>query len=157
MVPARPPISNSSSPLIKTLEIVLSESITFDIPTTFIFRSFFFSFVAWSSINLSFRFLWLWSPGTPKLTILQVLLFFSGLLVKIRWSVSISENLMHFIFEGGFWFAHILFGTVVKFQFLVPFSVDPLPCLILYCIIIFLRSFATFAYDVINCFVSIIK
>ena len=34
-----------------------------------------------------------------------------------------QENLMHLIPSGGFWFVHMLFGSLVKFSSLAQFSV----------------------------------
>ena len=58
MVLARPPMSNSSSPLTKPFGTVLSAPITIGITITFMFHSFFF-FVLWQCPNtcLSFHFL----------------------------------------------------------------------------------------------------
>ena len=40
--------------------------------------------------------------------------------------LKIPENFMHLILLDGFWFVHIPFGSMVKFQFLAQFSVDHL-------------------------------
>ena len=73
-----------------------------------------------------------------------------------RLYLKISENLMHFILQEGFWFVHIPFYSMIKFQFLIQFPVDHLPCPFVSSLILSLHEFATFAYYVINRFLSII-
>ena len=106
MVSTRPLISKFSSPLINPLVTVLRAPIIIDINVTFIFHIFFSSLVRsrYSSFfSLSFNFT-LWSAGTEKSTILQVLCFFSfffffffliiirsGRLAEIKWSVWMSK------------------------------------------------------------------
>ena len=78
MVPACPTISNSSSPFIKPLGIVLSTPITIGITVTFIFHSF-FSFLARSEYFSLFLFSLIftpWTARTTKSTIWQILVFF---------------------------------------------------------------------------------
>ena len=75
--------------------------ITIGTIVTFIFHSFFNSLAMsryLSFFSLSFRFI-LWSAGTAKSTILQILFFFflliiirSGLLAGIRWSVYMLKS-----------------------------------------------------------------
>ena len=77
MVSTRPPISKSSSPFINPLVTVTKAPITIAIIVTFMFHSFFNSLVRsryLSFFSLSFSFI-LWSAGTAKFTILQVLFF----------------------------------------------------------------------------------
>ena len=92
IVSTRPPTSKSSRPFNNPLVIVPNAPIF-----TFMFHSFFNSLARsryLSFFSLSFRFI-LWSAGTAKSTILQILLFLlllliimrSGLLVGIGWSV----------------------------------------------------------------------
>ena len=40
--------------------------------------------------------------------------------------LTVPENLIHFIYKDRFWFVHILFVNMVKFQCLTQFHVDPL-------------------------------
>ena len=96
MVSTRPPTSKSSSPFNNPLVTVPKVPITISIIVTFIFHSFFNSLA--KSRYLSFSFI-LWSAGTTKSTIFQILIFFflliiirSGLLAEIRWSVCTSKS-----------------------------------------------------------------
>ena len=74
----------------------------------------------------------LWSAGTAKSTILQVLSFlliiiWSSVLAEIRGSVCISkfpEELMHLILQDRFWVVHIPFVRIVKRLFLQEFPVN---------------------------------
>ena len=92
IVSTRPPTSKSSRPFNNPLVIVPIAPITIGTIVTFMFHSFFNSLVRsryLSFFSHSFRFI-LWSTGTAKSTILQILFFIiirSGLLVGIRWSV----------------------------------------------------------------------
>ena len=94
MVSTRPPTSKSSSSLSNPFVTVPNAPITIGIIVTCIFHSFFKSLARsryLSFFSHSFSFI-LWSAGTAKSTILQVLFFFliiikSGLLSGIRWSV----------------------------------------------------------------------
>ena len=90
-----------SSPCTNPLVTVPKAPITISITLTFMFHSFFFNSLARSRylslFSLSFNFI-LWSTGTGKSTILQVLTFLliiirSGRLAEIRWSVCISKSL----------------------------------------------------------------
>ena len=81
--------------------------------------------------SLSFNFT-LWSAGTAKFTIVQVLSFLSiiircGRPDEIRWSVCISKffrSLSIFFLQDRFWFVHIPFIRMVKLQFFAQFQVD---------------------------------
>ena len=104
-----PPTSKSSSPFSNSLVTVPNAPITIGIIVTFIFHSFFNSLASsryLSFFSHSFSFI-LWSAGTAKSTILQVLsLFFfffffflllliiikSGLLAEIKWFVCMSKS-----------------------------------------------------------------
>ena len=94
IVSTRPPTSKSPRPFNNPLVIVPNAPITIGTIVTFMFHSFFDSLARsryLSFFSLSFRFI-LWSAGTAKSTILQILLFLliimrSGLLAGIRWSV----------------------------------------------------------------------
>ena len=119
LVTARRPISNSSRPLTKHLGIVII--------VTFMILSF-FSSLARSKYFLSFRSLWfsLWDPSERQSSILLFYLIISrsGLLAEIKWSVCIPKS------------KRISLVSLVKFQFLEQFSVDPfLPtqsCIVFY-------------------------
>ena len=99
-VSTRPPISKSSRLFNNPLVIVPKAPITIDTIVTFMFHSFFNSLIRsryLSFFSLSFRFI-LWSAGTAKSTILQILFFFllimrSGLLAGIRWSVCMLNQI----------------------------------------------------------------
>ena len=98
MVPASPPISNSSSLYSKLLGTVPSVRITIAITVTLMFYSFFFSsqtksqYLSFISLSLIFT---LWSAGMGKSTIWQVLFLVtisrSDDLPGIRWSAYISK------------------------------------------------------------------
>ena len=93
----RPLIFNSSSPLTKPLEIVLSALITIGITVTFMFHSFYTFLIRFKYLShCSFSFiLILWSSGTAKPIIRQVLFFLfkiipgSGLLGR---DLFVSQN-----------------------------------------------------------------
>ena len=108
MVSTRPPTSKSSSPFNNPLVTVPKATITVGIIFIFMFHSFFNSparsrYLSFFSHPFSFI---LWSTGTAKSTILQILAVFffffvfffyvfllrSGLLTEIRWSVCISKS-----------------------------------------------------------------
>ena len=102
MVSTRPPTSKSSRPFNNPLVTVPKAPITISIIVTFMFHSFFNSLARSRYLSLfshSFSFI-LWSAGTAKSTILQILFYFiflliiirSGLRVEIRWSVCISKS-----------------------------------------------------------------
>ena len=100
IVSTRPPTSRSSRPFNNPLVIVPNAPITIGTIVTFMFHSFFNSLARsryLSFFSLSFRFI-LWSAGTSKSTILQILFFFlliimrSGLLARIRWSVCMLKS-----------------------------------------------------------------
>ena len=97
MVSTCPPTSKSSSPFSNPLVTVPNAPITIGIIVTCMFHSFFSSLARsryLSFFSHSFCFI-LWSAGTAKSTILQVLLLIiikSGLLAGIRWSVCILKS-----------------------------------------------------------------
>ena len=99
MVSTRLPTSKSSSPFSNPLVTVPNAPITIGIIVTCMFYSFFSSLARsryLSFFSHSFSFI-LWSAGTAKSTILQVLFFLliiikSGLLAGIRWSVCILKS-----------------------------------------------------------------
>ena len=78
IVSTRPPTSKSSRPFNNPLVFVPNVPITIGTIVTFMFHSFFNSLARsryLSFFSLSFRF-FLWSAGTAKSTILQILFFF---------------------------------------------------------------------------------
>ena len=103
----RPPTSKSSRPFNNPLVIVPNALITIGTIVTLMFHSFFNSLARsryLSFFSLSFRFI-LWTAGTAKSTILQILFFFlfffflfllitmrSGLLAGIKWSVCMLKS-----------------------------------------------------------------
>ena len=99
MVSPHPPTFKSSSPFNNPLVIVPKAPITIGTIITFMFHSF-FNFLARSRylslLSHSFSFI-LWSAGTAKSTIFQILFFFSlliirsGLLAESGWSVCKSK------------------------------------------------------------------
>ena len=105
IVSTRPPTSKSSRPFNNPLVTVPNAPITIGTIVTFMFYSFFNSLARsryLSFFSLSFLFI-LWSAGTAKSTILQILFSFffffflliimrSGLLAGIRWSVCMLKS-----------------------------------------------------------------
>ena len=102
MVSTRPPTSKSSSPFSNPLITVPNAPITIGMIVICMFHCFFSSLASsryLSFFSHSFSFI-LWSAGTAKSTILQVLFFFfflliiinSGLLAGIRWSACILKS-----------------------------------------------------------------
>ena len=98
MVSTRPPTSKSSRP-VNPLVTVPKALITISTVVTFMFHSFFNALARpryLSFFSHSFSFI-LWSAGTEKSTILQILIFLliiirSGLLAKIWRSVCMSKS-----------------------------------------------------------------
>ena len=136
MISTRPPTSKFSRSIINPLVTVPKAPSTIGIIVTFMFHIFFNSlarsmYLSFFSHCLSFI---LWSAGTAKSTILQIVLFFcflliiirSGLLAEIRWSVCMSKShgSLCVIFLDRCWIVHILFVGMVKFKFLGHFPVD---------------------------------
>ena len=101
IVSTRPPTSKSLMPFNNSLAIVPKAPIAIGTIVTFMFHScFFFNSLArlryLSLFSHSFSFI-LWSAGTAKSTILEILLFLliiirSGLLAEIRWFVCMSKS-----------------------------------------------------------------
>ena len=107
IVSTRPPTSKSSRPFNNLLVIVQKAPITIGKIVTFMFHSFFSSLAMsryLSFFSHSYRFI-LWSAGTAKSIILQILFFLeiiirSGLLAEIRWSVCMSTSrVSHFLWQ----------------------------------------------------------
>ena len=65
--------------------------------------------------------------------------------------LEIPENLMCLLLKDRFWFVHIPFGSMIKFQSLAQFPADHLLDPVVYNL---LCKFATFVYYVINRFIS---
>ena len=99
IVSTRLPTSKSSRPFNNPLVTVRNAPITIGTIVTFMFHSFFNSLARsryLSFFSFSFRFI-LWSAGTAKSTILQILfllliIMMSGLLAGIRWSVYMLKS-----------------------------------------------------------------
>ena len=117
IISIRLPISKSSRLFNNPLVTVPNAPITTGTIVTFMFHSFFFYFYV---LILFFTFLqiYLWSAGTAKSTIVQILIFLliimrSGLLAGIKWSVcmlkSHSSLCESFSRTGaGLWIYHLL-------------------------------------------------
>ena len=105
-----PPISNSSSPLSKPLEIVSTVPITIAITINLRFHIFFY-FSGKVPVHVSlfvffdFYFVISWDAKIPYTT--RSLPF-----------LLIPENGMRHILQEVFWFVHIPFASMIKFQFL---------------------------------------
>ena len=99
MVSTHPPTSKSPSSFSNPLVTVPNAPITIGIIVTCMFHSFFHSLARSRYLfffSYSFSFI-LWSAGTAKSTILQVIFFWliiikSGLLAGIRWSVYMLKS-----------------------------------------------------------------
>ena len=166
MFSTRPLISKSSRPFNNPLVTVPKVPITIRIIVTFMFHSFINFLVRSRYLSfflLSFSFI-LWSAGTAKSTILQVLFFFfllimikSGLRVEIRWSVCMSKShkslCVSFSRTDAGWYIYPLF-VWSNFNFLqLPHYHLAHP--VLSSLILLLSWFGAFTYYVINGFVSI--
>ena len=141
-------ISKSSSHFINHLGIVPSVPITIGITVTFMFHSlFYFCSLArsrYSSLFSIFKIFSLWSTGTAKSTIRQVLSFFfllstrSGRLAEIRWSVCISKSQRRLwvSFSGTdsrLCLYHLFVWSNLNFLHNSQWTHSPIPsCLILY-------------------------
>ena len=105
MVPTRPPTTKSFRSFSNPLVTVPNTPVTIGIIVTCMFHSFFNSLARSRYLSLfshSFSLI-LWSAGTAKSTILQVLFFLliiirSGLLAKIRWTVCMLKSHRRIIF-----------------------------------------------------------
>ena len=131
MVSTRPLISKSSIPFINPSVNVPRAPVTISIIVTFMFHSFYNSLARSMYLSLfshSFSFT-LWSTGTTKSTILQVLFFFvdyyklwsSGRDLVIRLYLKIPEESVRPILYDRFWVVHIPFVHIVKIQLLALF------------------------------------
>ena len=146
IVSTRLPTSKSYSPFKNPLVIVSKAPITISTIVTFIFSSFFNSLARsryLSFFSYSFSFI-LWSAGTAKSTILQILFFFlliiirSGLLGEITWSVCMSKShrslWVSFSRTGaGLCKYHLLVWSNLSFLHISPWITLPTQsCLVLY-------------------------
>ena len=145
MFSIRPPTSKSSRPFNNHLVTVPKAPITIGIIITFMFHSFFNSLARSKYLSFfshSFSFI-LWSAGTAKSTILQILSFFfiiirSGLLAEIRWSVCVSKSHRSFRVSfsrtgAGLWIYHLLVWSNLSFLHISQWITLPSQlCLVLY-------------------------
>ena len=96
IVSTRPPTSKSSRPFNNSLVIVPNAPITIGTIVTFMFHSFFNSLARSSYLSffsLSFRFI-LWSAGTAKSTVLQILFFLLLIIMILTLWVKVELGLM---------------------------------------------------------------
>ena len=163
MVNTRPPTSKSSRPFNNPLVSVPKPPITIGIIATFMFHSFFFYSLARSRylsfFSHFFSFI-LWSAGTAKLTILQVLFFCCCcwlLLSLVFWprlgdpcvyQSPIGVCVCHFVGQMLVC-AYTIFFCMVKFEFLAHLPVDYLAHPVVSSLILF------WSYYVIDGFVSV--
>ena len=145
LVSARPPISNSSSPLSKPLGTIPSAPITVGITVISKLHFFFSSLVRFKNLSLftfSLNFT-LWSVGTATFTLRLVFFLFSflliitrsGLLVGTRWSVCISKS-QRILCVSSSKFVPVPFSSMVKFLALlswITFSTQPSLVLYSFC------------------------
>ena len=61
--------------------------------------------------------------------------------------LKIPEDIIRLILQDGFWFAHIPYGCVVKFQFLAQFPVDHLPHPVVSSLILLLSLLLLYYYS----------
>ena len=158
IVSTRPPTSKSSRPFNNPLVIVPKAPITISTIVTFMFHSFFNSLARSRYFSHFFRFI-LWSAGTAKFTILQILFFLliiirSCLLAGIRWSVCMLKShrslcvsfsrtgaglcIYHLLERSTLNFLHISQGITLPTQLclvLYSFSADLLHSLIMWLIV----------------------
>ena len=148
IIPTRPLISKSSSPFNKSLLTVPRALIKIGITVTFMFYSFFNSlarseYLSFFSFSFSFT---LWSPGTAKSTIRQVLFFFlliiifiiiiiiwllarfsrQRLLVGFHWNMMKASLLRSPGFFGVFWPNSIMLKSRWS-RFFLRFPTLPIP------------------------------
>ena len=157
IVSTRPPTSKSSRLFNNPLVIVPNAPITIGTIATFMFHSFFNSLARSSYLSyfsLSFRFN-LWSAGTAKSTILQILFVFcffcfllivmrSGLPAGIRWSVCILKSRRSLC--GSFCFLHqcLLLLLLLLLLFIYLFIYSFVYCWLINSFIWFFISFGFF-------------
>ena len=148
MVSTCPPTSKSSSPFSNPLVIVPNAPITIGIIVTCMFHSFFNSLARsryLSFFSHSFSFI-LWSAGTAKSTILQVLFFWWLILSLVFWPrlgdpcvcrSPIGVYVCHFL--GQVLGCEYTIFCMVKFKFLEHLPVDHLAFPIMSSLIFLLR------------------
>ena len=145
MVFTYPPTSKSSSLFNNPLVTVPKAPIMMGIIVTFMFHNFFNSqarsrYSSFFSLSIN---LILWSTGTAKSTIVQILFFFvdyykvlsSGQNQVIRLYVKVRQEFMYAILHERCLLVHIPFVRKVKFKYLADLPVDHLAtqsCLVLY-------------------------
>ena len=136
--------SDSFSLFTTLLGIVPSAQTIIGFRVTFMFHRFFTSLARSRYLSLfSFSFIFtLWSVGTAKSTIGQVLFFcrLSPCLV-VRPNclyLKILENFVRLILQNEFRVLHIPLVCMVKFQFFVQLPVDYIPHPVVSCLILFL-------------------
>ena len=86
-----------------------------------------------------------------------LIITWSGLLTEIRLSICVPENLMHLILKERFWFVHIPFRRIVKFQIFPQFPADHIFYPVASSLLLLLRWCDSFAYNVIYRFVFVSK
>ena len=144
MVSIRPPTSKSSSPFSNPLVTVPNAPITIGIIVTCMFHSFFNSLARSRYLfffSHSFSFI-LWSAGTAKSIILQILFFLliiirSGLLAEIRWFVFMSKShrslCVLFSWTGaGLCIYHLFVWSNLNFLHISQITLPTQSCLVLY-------------------------
>ena len=146
IISTRPPTSKSSRPFNNPLVIVTKAPITIVTIVTFMFHIFFNSLARSRYLSFfthSFRSI-LWSAGTAKSTIFQILFSLliivrSGLLARIRWSVCMLKShrslCVSFSWTGaGMFIYHLLVRSNVNFLHISQQITLPIQsCLALYC------------------------
>ena len=145
IVSTRPPTYKSSRPFNNSLVIVPKAPITIGTIVTFIFHSFFnplarSRYLSFCSHSFSFI---LWSAGTAKSTLLQILFFWviiirSGLLAEIRWSACMSKSHSSLCVSfsrtcAGLWIYYLLVWSNLNFLHISLWITLPTQsCLVLY-------------------------
>ena len=102
----------------------------------------------------------MWSAGTAKFSIRQFLylmftITWSGCLAEICLYLNFPEKFLCLILQDRLRVVHIPLVCMVKFKFLAQFLLDRPLHPVVSSLIVFLSKFVTFAYYVINRFVSI--
>ena len=97
-----------------------------------------FKYLSFFSFSLIFT---QWSAGTESSLFLLIYhkICSSGWDYVICLYLEIPENFVRFNLQDGFWFVHIPFGSMVKFQFLAQFPVDHQSYLVVSSLILLLR------------------
>ena len=145
IVSTRPPTSKSSWPFNNPLVIVPKAPITIGTIVTLMFHSFFNSLPRSRYLSFfahSFRFI-LWSAGTAKSTVLQILFFLlinmrSGLLAEIRGSVGMLKShrslcVSFSMTDAGLCIYHLLVWSNLNFLHISQWITLPTrSCLVLY-------------------------